>query len=343
MFAAIPPSPKRSSLPGPFREGNLLTSASPLGYAGNDPNAPLSPYPITFAAYAPPGGGDAEVKKLIQTVFSGPLTVQLLTFGRPAAYDMQIAIPPGQNQGPFMMGAMFWQEVVSKAMTEDGVDLTAMRKVGSNPPEYTFPASNSGRSFIEAYTPEHAPYYWQYPCTDPNTGVTGEYFFFSCPYAITFQYQDDPNAPFKFTIREKWERWIGAPDGNGGVTWPDKPTKVSDWDTKMSEGMPLPATNDNVGQEKSNFSFGILKRKSPSGAPLTLAVLTDAPGWPGTWSGRGAYQKEHVTLQITVSNNARVSKTFQFDFWISRVPAGGVAGVVFTPGTLTEVDENAAK
>jgi hypothetical protein len=341
MFATLTQSSNNSKNSAPaetFGEAGLLTSASPLGYLGNS-NLRLTPYPITFAASAPPGGGDAEAKKLIEGVFSGPFAVQALTAGKLAEYEKQIDIPAGQKYGPFTIGAQFWQELVSTLLTNDGVDLGKMRKVGSNPPEYTFPPSGSGLSFIEAYT----PYYWQYPFTNPLTGATTENFNFNCPFAITFQYQDNPNDPFVFTIREKWERWIGASDGRGGVTWPDKPTKVSDWEIKGANKEPLAATNDNVGKDYSNLSFGILKRKSPSGAPLTLTVFTDAPGWPGSWSGPKAYQKEHITQQFTVANKAGVSKTFQYDFWVSRVPTGGAAGVAFTPGKLTEVDQNVAK
>jgi hypothetical protein len=71
MFAKLTQFSKDSKSSAPaetFGEAGLLTSASPLGYGGNDPNAPLSPYPITFAACAPPGGGDAEVDSAVKGV-----------------------------------------------------------------------------------------------------------------------------------------------------------------------------------------------------------------------------------------------------------------------------------
>ena len=44
MFAALTPSSKKPSPVETFREGRLLTSASPLGCATQEQNTPLSPY-----------------------------------------------------------------------------------------------------------------------------------------------------------------------------------------------------------------------------------------------------------------------------------------------------------
>jgi hypothetical protein len=80
MFATLTQSSNNSKNSAPaetFGEAGLLTSASPLGYLGNS-NLRLTPYPITFAACAPPGAGDAEVAATAPVQAAAPSAVYMM-------------------------------------------------------------------------------------------------------------------------------------------------------------------------------------------------------------------------------------------------------------------------
>jgi hypothetical protein len=268
MFAKLTQFSNNSKSSAPAEtlgKAGLLTSASPLGYGGNDQNAPLSPYPIIFAAYAPPGGGDAEVAAdaMVAPNAASPITPGEVFSGSPLDKDQTLIQATG-NDGPYVSGAK-WRE---KEYSTQAVLL------GNTRPG-TVPTSQFSPNPKAPYTQYFIKSYGKYLLAYDDTAI-GKAYCVSNPYALTFTYEDDPNDPYKIAVKEKQAISTGGnvrsynQQGEPEIEWPDEP-QVADWTTIYpNEAIPLAPRDQGV-------SYGYLK----ANPKMKQVVLTDAPGFDG--------------------------------------------------------------
>ena len=284
----------------------MLTSASPLGYLGNS-NLRLTPYPITLAAYAPPGAGDAEVRATDQGVSAQSQIgdAELKTQGDVDKLDGAFLPSNGSAVTPYRFGT----EQFAAEMKRKGLDQI---RYFADDQFNRFPG-NKG-----AYFKEYKGYYYHAP--------TADWLFFH-PFAIQVDYSS--SAPVSISLTEttaifKWtnNQWVFDPEVTKLVTGKD-PGKGTDVTVTKFSGYEPPLAVFPLPKGKAyNATYGVLKQ--PTGAKGQFDrrfVFTDVPALYSPSDGDGI--KETVTQVLSVQTaDGKSKRVWEHKFVIWRKPDG---------------------
>jgi hypothetical protein len=307
MFAKLTQFSKDSKSSAPaetFGEAGLLTSASPLGYGGNDPNAPLSPYPITFAAYAPPGDGDAERSASLgeaQDAGVEVLSHKIRADGKIKDLDADVVGTPYKDV------FQFWDSNLVQPKYKPHLVLTGT----------TFPTEFPGLGPNEAYNE-----------SNPKLRIRRAYAIPYMPFAVDINVKTERLADIQIEIFETGK--IEHYDENTG-TWNDV-TKKDQKQRRSMTGLVTPPEYKPGEQETTSV---VAKLRKTDGRANYRIICADVPNLenflvPNRLLGDSSVDRLSITQEIVVHDKSGKHKdvTIRLAFMIGDDEHGKLAYTV---------------